>query len=1062
MRKSLQLYLILFLVFLSSNAQENLLPGNTIQDSNPGKALVYKNLYLRNIYETAGDIKQIEIDGSYIIAANKSYLEFYKISEIGDLELSSRYNTYGQIASFVVKNNIAFLLCEDSDGFYIQILDYQNVENIYQYSLTRFQGYSYSRKLSLYKDWLYYEENYYLKKLVITNLHSPQEAGIVISLEERFPAAFYIKDGIGIAKISNTTKLYEIGTNGAWIYKSTFPEDGQIWQGPALLVGETLFLKCGKNISIYTISGYSIHLESTIADDIFYKQLLYKNGILYAVADNNGFNCFDVSDLNDPVSLSFYIPSSLPNGNVAMSSNFLYMSLRNKGIEKIKPPIQINSPLIVMAQKKDIKFAFDIKFSNDLLFVGDMLEGVRVLKFDGYDSLRQILLIDSVYAEKMYSDKSIIACEYNRKAYLYDTSDPENIRAIYQFDNPGPIQISAQDSLFFTIQGTRFIGKYINKPDSVNDYCDIYLDDSKWYQDFNLKQNILYVLWSTTFESGFDIYDIGDTSSAVLLSSTQLGYSTQRRIIVDDYNVNIFAINNEVRIYDHSNKEDPILKRTIAPTSDNLEEIKDVDAKGNLIVFTTRSGIYFLDNSDPVNPGNISRYAPIAGSQGHITMENNRIATSKDYNGVTLFGFSESEGIFTKSAITKVKESQISDFQLFDQKLYVLKGNTELEILDVSNPDTFLHIETHSFDQFYNRIWVNNRYVLLAEKPTSGKRYKNAMIFEMLDQHDIKVYDNFEFSSWSDMIDIVNNKFIFQNDKEFDLYDIDSTMDIENPDFVIPFYGQFDPILKGISENKMYLSYNYGGKDTILVYTINQDSIETSKHEIRTIYNPDQFYFSNKKLYVHETRYNKNKSEEFFSVFDISSPGDFIEEISIRADNINFLYYPEFPMTQIDDIIYLQTFNKIQGFSYETGDTLMEESYFGLSGSIKSDGNLMGVQNDDQGLYLISPIPPLLIKDDEKMKVKNFNLYQNYPNPFNLITTIKFKLERPGHVVLNIYDITGRVVNTLTNKEYTFGQHYIRWNGKNRAGNVVSSGVYFYTINVNGYGQITKKMILLK
>ena len=66
------------------------------------------------------------------------------------------------------------------------------------------------------------------------------------------------------------------------------------------------------------------------------------------------------------------------------------------------------------------------------------------------------------------------------------------------------------------------------------------------------------------------------------------------------------------------------------------------------------------------------------------------------------------------------------------------------------------------------------------------------------------------------------------------------------------------------------------------------------------------------------------------------------------------------------------------------------------------------------------------------------------------------------HVLLKIYDIRGRLVKTLTNKIYSKGFHSIYWNGKNKYGNNVSSGIYFYRMTTNeGYAK-SFKMILMK
>ena len=85
-----------------------------------------------------------------------------------------------------------------------------------------------------------------------------------------------------------------------------------------------------------------------------------------------------------------------------------------------------------------------------------------------------------------------------------------------------------------------------------------------------------------------------------------------------------------------------------------------------------------------------------------------------------------------------------------------------------------------------------------------------------------------------------------------------------------------------------------------------------------------------------------------------------------------------------------------------------------------------------------------------------FSLSQNYPNPFNPSTTIRWQMPETGLVTLKIYDVLGREVTTLINRELTAGEHKTIFDSKN-----FSSGIYFYQLKAGKFIQ-AKKMILLK
>ena len=85
-----------------------------------------------------------------------------------------------------------------------------------------------------------------------------------------------------------------------------------------------------------------------------------------------------------------------------------------------------------------------------------------------------------------------------------------------------------------------------------------------------------------------------------------------------------------------------------------------------------------------------------------------------------------------------------------------------------------------------------------------------------------------------------------------------------------------------------------------------------------------------------------------------------------------------------------------------------------------------------------------------------FSLDQNYPNPFNPSTSIKFTLGKAGFVSLNIYDISGRFIASLVQKDLQAGVYEATFDASRFA-----SGTYFYKLETGSFSE-TKKMILLK
>jgi len=86
----------------------------------------------------------------------------------------------------------------------------------------------------------------------------------------------------------------------------------------------------------------------------------------------------------------------------------------------------------------------------------------------------------------------------------------------------------------------------------------------------------------------------------------------------------------------------------------------------------------------------------------------------------------------------------------------------------------------------------------------------------------------------------------------------------------------------------------------------------------------------------------------------------------------------------------------------------------------------------------------------------NYSLSQNYPNPFNPSTTINYSIAKAGKVVLKIYDLLGKEVNTLMDENKPSGSYSVIFNAHN-----IPSGIYVYELRTDGFVS-RNKMVLLK
>lgn len=96
------------------------------------------------------------------------------------------------------------------------------------------------------------------------------------------------------------------------------------------------------------------------------------------------------------------------------------------------------------------------------------------------------------------------------------------------------------------------------------------------------------------------------------------------------------------------------------------------------------------------------------------------------------------------------------------------------------------------------------------------------------------------------------------------------------------------------------------------------------------------------------------------------------------------------------------------------------------------------------------------VSREQTSTASQFSLDQNYPNPFNPETTISFSLQSASRVRIDVYNISGKLVDVLVNQPFSQGQHRVKWNASN-----YSSGFYVYKITTD-QGSQTRKMLLLK
>lgn len=129
---------------------------------------------------------------------------------------------------------------------------------------------------------------------------------------------------------------------------------------------------------------------------------------------------------------------------------------------------------------------------------------------------------------------------------------------------------------------------------------------------------------------------------------------------------------------------------------------------------------------------------------------------------------------------------------------------------------------------------------------------------------------------------------------------------------------------------------------------------------------------------------------------------------------------------------------------------MVSDNYVGNSGWFLDD------------VSIISPESETAIFNDDAIPVaEEFKMFHNFPNPFNSKTVIKFALPEKDMISLKIFNIKGEEIKTLIRGVREKGLHSAVWDGTNRSGALLSSGLYLYRLEFKGRVK-TGKMLLIK
>ncbi|MCK6542408.1 T9SS type A sorting domain-containing protein [bacterium] len=152
----------------------------------------------------------------------------------------------------------------------------------------------------------------------------------------------------------------------------------------------------------------------------------------------------------------------------------------------------------------------------------------------------------------------------------------------------------------------------------------------------------------------------------------------------------------------------------------------------------------------------------------------------------------------------------------------------------------------------------------------------------------------------------------------------------------------------------------------------------------------------------------------------------------------------------------------VQGLQDVVADPQFDESRIGIYEFAEGQWRHIAEANNGRVMAKHTGNPVAIYYNPDYNVVPNkYELEQNYPNPFNPSTMIRYSVKNEGRVVIKVYNMLGQEVRTLVNEHKPAGRFNVSWDGRNNAGQTVSTGVYIYRMQAGSVIQ-NRKMLFVK
>mgnify|MGYP001277493820 CR=1 FL=1 len=368
-------------------------------------------------------------------------------------------------------------------------------------------------------------------------------------------------------------------------------------------------------------------------------------------------------------------------------------------------------------------------------------------------------------------------------------------------------------------------------------------------------------------------------------------------------------------------------------------------------------------------------------------------------------------------------------------------GNT---VQSVTVHENYLFVISNGAHQIHIFIINENSQELIETINTNNSSPRNMLI------HNNLAY----FTNWNSMdIKIMN----------LDTFEIIGS---------IPVNGMPEDIITDGQNIWVSITMNADWTDGNTVIKLNPENWDITEYEVG--YGPGDLVFHDGAVYVSRTYYDQNWNT-FYGTSKIDSNGQIIQteygngiacggSLTKHSNTVYRSY--DGGIAPLDDELNILSEQKIGNFNFENlydVKSINNKIYFALTDYV--DLNQVAILDqfgDEINRFDVGVIPTDFAIWDNTLLGSQINqsfdfvISKSYPNPFNPNTTLTINVPESGYLSVKIYDVNGKIVDTVTSDFYTKNRYNFTWNASNMA-----SGLYMVIADLNGYS-ISKQITLIK